>query len=168
VATRLLKHALKVGALRLLLRALGVVVVVALAIVAAYRKGTFPTDSTQARRPAAPAVAMPALPPEEPRAPVVYQSKGRRDPFREPRVAGARQEPGVGLKVTGIVWGQRSYYAVVESETSPDRGYVIRENDVVDSARVLKILRDGVIFEFKTTTADGKPLTRYVRKAVGP
>lgn len=150
------------------MRALGAVLVVAIAIVAAYRRAAFSPVSNPEHRPAAPAVVVPALPPEEPRARIVYQSKGHRDPFREPRAASARQEPGVGLKVTGIVWGQRSYYAVVESESSPDKGYVIRENDIVDSARVLKISRDGVIFEFRTTSADGKPLTRYVRKAVGP
>ncbi len=154
--------------MRLVLRAVGAVVVVAVAIVAAYRRAGFSPVSIPEHRPAVPAVSVAALPPEEARVPVVYQSRARRDPFREPRVAAARQEPGVGLRVTGIMWGRRSYYALVESESSPDKGYVIRENDVVDSARVFKISRDGVIFELRTTSADGKPLTRYVRKAVGP
>jgi len=164
----LLKQALKKGALRFVLRALGVIFVAGFAIISAYRRAAFPPAPTPPQTPAAPAVVVAALPPEEPRSPVAYQSKGRRDPFREPRAAAARQEPGVGLKVTGIVWGYRSQYALVESESSPEKGYVIRENDIVDSARVLKITRDGVIFELRTTSVDGKPLTRYVRKAVGP
>lgn len=163
-----LKQALKIGGLRLLLRVLGVAVAVGLAVFAAYRRAAFSPVSTPEQGPATRAPVVANLPPEEPRAPVVYQSRGRRDPFREPRAAAGRQEPGVGLKVTGIVWGQRSYYAVVESESSRDKGYVIRENDIVDSARVIKITRDGVIFEVRTTSADGKPVIRYVRKAVGP
>jgi hypothetical protein len=151
-----------------LVRVLGVIFVVGFAIMAAYRRAAPPPAPVAPQTPAAPAAVVAALPPEEPRSPVVYQSKGRRDPFREPRAVAARQEPRVDLKVTGIVWGARSQYALVESESSPEKGYVIRENDVVDSARVLKITRDGVIFELRTTSADGKPLTRYVRKAVGP
>jgi len=164
----LLRQALKRGVLRLALSALGVIFVAGFAIISAYRRAAFPPVPTPPQAPATSAVTLATLPPEEPRPPIAYQSKGRRDPFREPRAAAARQEPGVGLKVTGIVWGYRSQYALVESESSPEKGYVIRENDIVDSARVLKITRDGVIFELRTTSADGKPLTRYVRKAVGP
>jgi len=149
-----------------LLRALGVIFVVAFAIVAAYRKAAFTPVRTPPQAPGPRAVVVATLPQEETRPPISYQSKGRRDPFRQPR--GAKQEHGIGLKVTGIVLGYRSQYALVESESSPDKGYVIRENDIVDSARVLKITRDGVIFELKATSADGKPLTRYVRKVVGP
>jgi hypothetical protein len=163
----LLRQALKRGALRLALRALGVILVAAFAIISAYRRAAFQPVPDRPQAPAAPPVTVASLPPEEPRPPIAYQSKGRRDPFREPRAA-ARQEAGVGLKVTGIVWGYRSQYALVESETSPDKGYVIRESDIVDSVRVLRITRDGVIFELRTTSADGKPLTRYVRKTVGP
>ncbi len=45
-------------------------------------------------------------------------------------------------------------------------GYVIRENDVVDSAKVLKITKDNVIFEVKTKSAQGKPIVRYVQKQI--
>ncbi len=74
----------------------------------------------------------------------------------------------MNLKLTGIVWGVRSHYALVESESPPGMGYVIRENDVVNSARVLKISKDNVIFEVKTTSAQGKPVVRYVQKQIQP
>jgi hypothetical protein len=80
----------------------------------------------------------------------------------------AQKEPTVNLKLTGIVWAPRSYYALVESESPPGIGYVIRENDVVDSARVLKITKDNVIFEVKTKSAQGKPIVRYVQKQIQP
>jgi hypothetical protein len=73
----------------------------------------------------------------------------------------------VHLKVTGIVRGPRSYYALVESESPTGAGFVIRENDVVESARVLKITKDSVIFEITTTSRDGKQLTRRVHKQIG-
>jgi hypothetical protein len=46
-------------------------------------------------------------------------------------------------------------------------GFVIRENDVVGSARVLKITKDAVIFEVETKSREGKPLTRRVQKHIG-
>ncbi|MBI4380609.1 MAG: hypothetical protein HY574_05420 [candidate division NC10 bacterium] len=73
----------------------------------------------------------------------------------------------VNLKVTGIVRGPRSYYALVESESPTGTGFVIRENDVVESARVLKITKDSVIFQVETTSREGKPLTRRVQKHIG-
>lgn len=104
--------------------------------------------------------------PEEARAPVVYQSRGRRDPFTQPQARAAQEEPMAHLKVTGIVWGPRSYYALVESDSPPGMGYIIRENDVVNSARVLKITKENVIFEVRVKSADGKSLTRYVQKRI--
>jgi hypothetical protein len=80
----------------------------------------------------------------------------------------AEMPPRVHLKLTGImteiIRGVRSYYALVESDSSPGTGYVIRENDVVDSAKAVKITKDSVVFEVQTKSSEGKLLTRYVQK----
>ena len=163
-----LKQALKVVSLRVLIRALGAVLVLALTFFSIYRykRAVTSPPSSLAPAPAGPALALPTLPPEQTPPPIVYQSKGRRDPFLQPRVAAPQKGPGVNLKVTGIVQGPRSHYALVESESPTGTGFVIRENDVVDSARVLKITNGCVIFEVVPTSRDGKPLTRRVQKCI--
>lgn len=100
--------------------------------------------------------------------PLVYQSKGRRDPFRLPRVLTTDIPRTMHLKLTGIIRESHSYYALVESDSSPGMGYVIRENDIVDSARVVKITKDRVVFEMQTKNPEGKLLTRYVEKHMPP
>ena len=153
----------------MLFRALGAVVALAVAIGSAlWWRATPPASPPPGRPPSAPLAALATLPPEEVRPPVVYESRGRRDPFVQSRLESAEREPEVNLKVTGIIWGPRAYYALVESEPSDGKGYIIRENDVVNSARVLKITRQDVIFEVKGTSAEGRPLTRHVRKSIGP
>lgn len=149
----------RTGVLRL---AIGAGLLSALLGPTACGKGTPPPASAPARALSQAVAPAASSPPEGIQAHVDYQSKGRRDPFRQPRVETAQQEPGVNLKLTGIVWGPRYYYALVESPSEPDKGYVIRENSVVNSAKVLKITRDKVIFEVKTRSAQGKPLTRAV------
>ena len=163
-----LKQVLKVASLRVLIWALGSVLVLALTLFSIYRykRADTPPPSSLARAQAGPALALPTLPPEQTPPPVVYQSRGRRDPFLQPRVA-VQKGPEVNLKVTGIVRGPRSHYALVESESLTGTGFVIRENDVVDSARVLKITKDSVIFEVETRSREGKPLTRRVQKHIG-
>lgn len=101
---------------------------------------------------------------EEKRSPATYQSKGRRDPFRPSRMVMAEKPPTVHLKLTGIIREAHSFYALVESDVSPSMGYIIRENDVVDSAKVVKITKDSVMFEVHTKNSEGKLLTRYVQK----
>jgi len=113
--------------------------------------------------PSAPGASAPS---EETQAHVVYQSRGRRDPFLQPVVESAQKEPLLNLKLTGIVWGRSSHYALVESGSVSGMGYVVREHDVVDSAKVLQITKDAVIFEVTSRSADGKPLTRYVQKHI--
>lgn len=76
----------------------------------------------------------------------------------------AEMPPTVHLKLTGIIREVSSYYALVESDSSPGMGYVIREHDVVDSAKVVKITKDSVVFEVQTKSSEGKLLTRYVQK----
>jgi hypothetical protein len=111
-----------------------------------------------------PASSVASPPQEEKDGPATYQSRGRRDPFRLPRVMTAEMPPTVHLKLTGIIRDVRSYYALVESDSSPGMGYIIRENDIVDSAKVVKITKDTVVFEVKTKNSEGKLLTRYVEK----
>jgi hypothetical protein len=163
-----LRNAPRTAATRLVIGIIGAVLVAGVGLLQFYRqKGAVPSVALKQPAPA-PAPVVAALPPEEPRAPVVYQSKGRRDPFRQVQPPPAPKEPDVNLKVTGIAWGARAYYAVVEPQPPDGKGYIIRENDIVDSVRVLKITRDSVIFEAKTVSADGKPFTRHVRKTLGP
>ena len=142
--------------------AIGAGLLSALLGVTACGKGAPPPAPAPARALSQPVAPSASSSPEGIQAHVVYQSKGRRDPFRQPRVETAQQEPGVNLKLTGIVWGSRYHYALVESPSEPDKWYVIRENSIVNSAKVLKINRNKVIFEVKTKSAQGKPLTRAV------
>jgi len=101
---------------------------------------------------AAPASATPAPPPAP-----GYDPRGRRDPFRPLVVARVSTRPKTGLasldptdlKLTGIVWDQRGYYALVEA--SNGLGYVIRLNDVIgDEARVMKITPEGMTLEMES------------------
>lgn len=154
----------RLGVLR---AAIGAGLVPALLAVTACGRGTPLPASPSARPPSSQTAAILSSASEVTQAPPVYQSGGRRDPFRQPRVEAAYKEP-MDLKLTGIVWGPRSYYALVESESPPGMGYIIRENDIVDSARVFKITKDTVIFEVKTKSTDGKPLIRYVQKHIRP
>jgi Tfp pilus assembly protein PilP len=105
-----------------------------------------------------------SVPQEERRSPATYQSRGRRDPFRLSRMMMKEKLPTVHLTLTGIVREAHAFYALVESDLPPGMGYVIRENDVVDSAKVVKITKDSVVFEIQTKSLEGKLLTRYVEK----
>lgn len=111
-------------------------------------------------RPAPAAAAKPAAPAPlpAPAPPYSYEAQGRRDPFRPliaPRTTEvARTRPKTGLaalepkelKLTGIIWGGRGFYALVEAPNGA--GYVVRVNDVVgENARVAKITSDVVTFE---------------------
>ena len=167
---RLQKPLGNVGTFRLtvLRAAIGAGLIPALLAAIACGRGTpLPPASPSARPPSPQTAPVVSSASEGTQAPPVYQSGGRRDPFRQPRVESAYKEP-INLKLTGIVWGPRSYYALVESESPPGMGYIIRENDIVDSARVLKITKDTVVFEVKTKSAEGKPLIRYVQKHIRP
>jgi Tfp pilus assembly protein PilP len=89
----------------------------------------------------------------------VYEAKGRRDPFRPlitPRVVEPRTRPKIGLaalevnelKLAGIIWEQRGFFALVEAPNGA--GYVLRPNDIVgEDARVAKITPEAVTFEVK-------------------
>lgn len=158
--------------------AAGVVIFILAAALACGRETPPPTPSpvlsqvegpVQSQSSAAPIASLPPVlsqveGSEEKEGPAVYLSRGRRDPFRPPRVKMAEKPQAVHLKLTGIIRGAHSYYALVESDSSPGMGYVIRENDVVDSAKVVKITKDSVVFEVQTKNSEGKLRSRYVEK----
>lgn len=100
--------------------------------------------------------------------PATYRSRGRRDPFLPPRIKTPEKPRMEHLRLTGIIREGRSYYALVESDASPAVGYVIRENDVIDSAKVVKITTERVVFEVQTKNSEGKLFTRYVQKHLLP
>lgn len=124
-----------------------------------------PSLVTGAPQSVSPAVAVPQ---EEQRRPAAYRSAGRRDPFQPSRSILAEKSLTVHLAVTGIIREGQSFYALVESDGSPGMGYVIRENDVVDSAKVVKITKDSVVFEVRARGSEGKLLTRHVEKHLPP
>ncbi len=114
------------------------------------------------------AQAEPAAAPVKDGPAYAYDAGGRRDPFRPlllPKAESAKVRPKSGLaalevnelKLVGIVWGQRGYYALVESPTGV--GYVVRAQDVIgEDAHVAKITAEGVQFEVKSA-APGPPGT---------
>ena len=155
---------------------LGAIALAALLGVGGCSDGGSPS-APQAPKPAQGAVAKPAAPPPPTPASAVYayETKGRRDPFRPlimPRVESPRGkcqpgQLGLGcldvkeLKLSGIVWGQHGYYALVEAPTGA--GYVLRVNDTVgEGARVTKISSDIVTFEVKGGPAPQAQQARMV------
>ena len=148
--------------------AVGSVVIFILVTAMACGRGTPPPTPSLAQSLPPPAPPVASLLQEEKDGPIAYQSRGRRDPFQPPRVKTAEMSPTVHLTLTGIIREVHSYYALVESESSPGMGYVIRENDLVGSAKVVKITKDSVMFEVHTKNSEGKLLTRYVEKHMTP
>ena len=117
----LLKRVLKVASLRMLIRVIGLVLVLGAAIFLVRRGVPQHVSTPVGAPPTAPMAVVAALPPEETRTPVEYTSRGRRDPFRQSPQEPAQKEPEVNLKVTGIVYGPRYYYALVESRSEERR-----------------------------------------------
>jgi Tfp pilus assembly protein PilP len=103
----------------------------------------------------------------------VYEAKGRRDPFRPliaPRVAERKGPPKTGLaalevnelKLSGIVWEQRGYFALVEAPNGA--GYVLRVNDTVgEGARVTRITPQAVTFEVGVEVRGGPAPSQSAR-----
>ncbi len=113
----------------------------------------------------------PAAPAKDAAPSYVYEASGRRDPFRPlvmPKVeAVAKVRPKTGLaslevnelKLVGIVWGQRGYFALVEAPTGA--GYVVRANDVIgEDAHVTKISPEGVQIQVKTAASGPQGATK--------
>lgn len=126
--------------------------------------GSTPPPAAPVKAPGAPATGAPAAAtaggpvspsplPEPPR--FTYDPRGRRDPFRPlvvARATPARPKTGLAsldpedLKLTGVVWDQKGYYALVEAPNG--LGYVIRTNDVIgDDARVTRITPEGMTLD---------------------
>lgn len=94
-----------------------------------------------------------------------YKPKGRRDPFIPLVVA---QEPSPKaktglksldvdrLKLAGIVWENKGYYALVESPEG--LGYVVRSGDTIgEDAKVTRITSNSVFIKFKTKSTLPQP-----------
>lgn len=116
--------------------------------------------------PPAPRAAAPAPPAKEPEVkpppPIPYETKGRRDPFRQP-TTGIEAKGGLALasvKLVGVVQGREGPMALVEA---PDGlGYVLRPGDLIGDGRVEEIGLDSV--KFSMTARPGQPATRTVLK----
>jgi len=128
-----------------------------------------------------PAKAAPAGPPAKavqappPPAPMyAYEAKGRPDPFK-PLIMPKVEKPKVVKKITdekdalsvnelklaGIVWDRRGYFALVEAPTG--KGYVLRVNDTIgEDTKVTKITPDTVTFEIKMESPLPQARTRQV------
>jgi len=131
-------------------------------------------------RPSQAAAVKPAAPAPAPKpaAPVyTYETKGRRDPFvpliapRVVEVAGKPKPTGLAalqvneLKLSGIVWEQRGFFALVEAPTGA--GYVLRVNDTVGGgARVTSITAEAVTFEVKVEVRGGTTASQPARARV--
>jgi Tfp pilus assembly protein PilP len=139
-----------------------------------------PGPAMPARPTQAPA-AKPATPeataaPKPPAPPYAYEAKGRRDPFRPliaPRVAEVKSRPKTGLaalevnelKLAGVVWEQRGYFALVEAPNGA--GYVLRINDTVGGgARVTRITPQTVTFEVGVEMKGGPAPSQPARTRV--
>ncbi|MCX7994400.1 MAG: pilus assembly protein PilP [candidate division WOR-3 bacterium] len=79
-----------------------------------------------------------------------YEPAGRRDPF----VPLIGLELGGGktghlspenLRLIGILWGDRGYYALVKD--GQDNGYILKRGDRVAGGHVSEINRQAIIFE---------------------
>ncbi len=79
-----------------------------------------------------------------------YEAAGRRDPF----VPLLGLELGGGktghlspenLRLIGILWGDRGYYALVKD--GQDNGYILKRGDRVAGGHVSEINRQAIIFE---------------------
>jgi len=127
---------------------------------------------------ATPVVAAPALTPAPKPVvpPYVYETKGRRDPFRPliaPRLVETKSRPKTGLaalevnelKLAGIIWEQRGYFALVEAPNGS--GYVLRVNDTVGGdARVTRITPEAVTFEVGAGMRGGPTPSQLRTRAV--
>ena len=94
--------------------------------------------------PLAPATTVRADAPLTPAVPI-YEARGRRDPFEPIEVVKGSRGPIVAsAKLTGIVRGSGTQWALVE--TSDGIGYMLRPGDELGEGRVVEIQRDAVVF----------------------
>ena len=142
--------------------------------------GSTPSPSTTPARPSQAAVAKPAAPAPAPKPaplPFTYEARSRRDPFspliapRVPEAAGKAKPTGLAalqvneLKLAGILWEQRGFFALVEAPNGA--GYVLRVNDTVGGgARVTTITPQAVTFEVRPEVRGGSTPSQSVRTRV--
>ena len=100
----------------------------------------------------------------------VYHKEGRRDPFKslllgikEKRTAGLTplQQRSLGeLRVIGIVWGPKTYMAMIE--TPDGKGYVVKKGTLVgpEGGVVKQVTEDSVIIEEMHTDFYGKKVAK--------
>lgn len=100
----------------------------------------------------------------------IYHKEGRRDPFKslllgikEKKTAGLTplQQRSLGeLRVIGIVWGPKSYMAMIE--TPDGKGYVVKEGTFVgpEGGVVKKVTEDSIIIEEMHTDFYGKKVAK--------
>jgi len=88
-----------------------------------------------------------------------------------PEVAGKAKPTGLAalqvneLKLAGIVWEQRGFFALVEAPNGA--GYVLRVNDTVGgSARVTNITPQAVTFEVRVEVRGGTTPSQPARTRV--
>lgn len=79
-----------------------------------------------------------------------YEQGGRRDPFVPLlgiELAGGKTGhlSPENLRLIGILWGDRGYYALVKDGL--DNGYILKRGDRVAGGQVSEINRQGVTFE---------------------
>ena len=137
-----------------------------LATVACSRESPAPPAPPPRQAVAPPPAAAPAKPATavEPR--FTYQVEGRRDPFRNILDARLVEEGAEGidfssLKVAGIIWQRRSYFALVE--TADGLGHILRVNDPLGrTGRVRQITPEGVVIEVRAKDFSGRLQTRTV------
>lgn len=104
----------------------------------------------------------PALAAPEQKPAYRYDPQGRRDPFQplitpkppaSAKTAKAKPKGPGGvevdeLKLSGIIWGEQGYYALVEAPNG--LGYIIKTGDTFgDGVRVVRITKESVLFEVK-------------------
>lgn len=154
-------------------------VVMGLSLSACSGESTKPSPAVPAR-PSQAAAVKPAAPAPAPKpaAPLyAYEARGRRDPFRPliaprvPEVGGKAKPTGLAalqvneLKLAGIVWEQRGFFALVEAPNGA--GYVLRVNDTVGgSARVTNITPQAVTFEVRVEVRGGTTPSQPARTRV--
>ena len=121
-----------------------------------------PPVKPAAPRAAAPAPATPQEPEVKTPPPIVYEAKGRRDPFRPPSKRAADKEglTVASVKLVGILSGREGLMALVEDPAG--LGYILRPGDPIADGRVVEIGVDRVTFS--VTKGPGQPPIRTVLK----
>jgi len=101
---------------------------------------------------AAPTV-MPRTPePGPPLPPLVYEARGRRDPFAPVQVVKEKTGLEVGtVKLVGIISGSKP---LALAETPDGLGYILKQGDVLGNGRVTEVTANSVTFAISGRAAE--------------